>query len=115
VNNFSLTSKDNLKLYAVKWLVDEPKFNICLIHGLGEHSNRYSHVAEFYNSKGANVYALDLRGHGQSEGKRGCGPNLDSFLDDIALLITEMKSGSPDLPWIMYAHSMGGNLTLKLL
>jgi len=113
VNAFSLVSKDSLKLHAVKWLVPNPKLNICLVHGLGEHSGRYAHVAQFFNSKGANVYALDLRGHGQSGGARGCGPDLDAFLDDISMLVDTMKTDTPGLPWIFYAHSMGGNLTLN--
>ncbi len=113
MKQFTLQSKDQLKLHAVKWLVDQAKLNIVLVHGLGEHCARYAHVAKFFNSKAANVFALDLRGHGLSEGKRGCGPDLNSFLDDIDALVTEMKLEAPDLPWMMYAHSMGGNLSLN--
>jgi len=115
VKTFSFQSKDSLKIHAVKWLVDEAKLNICLVHGLGEHSGRYGHVAQFFNSKGANVYALDLRGHGRSEGARGCGPDLEAFMDDIDGLIAEMKKDNSRsaIPWIFYAHSMGGNLTLN--
>lgn len=112
MNTLSLTSKDQLQLHAVKWQVGSPKFNVCLIHGLGEHCERYGHVAEFFNQHGGNVYAMDHRGHGKSEGARGCGPDLDAFLDDIGLLISQMKS-EHDLPWIFYAHSMGANLSLN--
>jgi len=69
-------------------------------------------VAAFFNQHGANVYAMDHRGHGKSEGDRGCGPDLDAFLDDISLLISYMKSDN-NLPWIFYAHSMGANLSLN--
>jgi len=72
----------------------------------------YAHVADFFNKKDASVYAIDHRGHGRSEGARGCGPDLDSYLDDIDTLVRTMKSES-DLPWIMYAHSMGANLGLN--
>lgn len=106
-------SKDGLALYTVSWKIPSPILNVCLVHGLGEHCERYDHVARFYNSLGANTYALDLRGHGQSEGARGCGPDLDAFLDDVDALITQMKSDSPGLPWIFHVHSMGGNIGLN--
>lgn len=112
MQQFSLESKDNLKLHAVKWLANVPKFNVCLVHGLGEHCERYAHVAEFLNQRGGNVYALDHRGHGKSEGARGCGPDLDHFLDDVGLLIQNMKTDN-SLPWIFYAHSMGANISLN--
>ena len=112
LREFSLHSKSDLKLHAVKWLVEAPKLNMILIHGLGEHSGRYQHVAEFFNTKNINVYAMDQRGHGRSEGARGCGPDLDSFLDDIDCLVHAMKLES-DLPWIIYAHSMGANISLN--
>ncbi len=114
MKEFSLHSKSGLKLHAVKWIVDAPKLNIVLIHGLGEHSGRYAHVADFFNKKSINVYAMDHRGHGKSEGARGCGPNLDSFLDDMDSLVSIMKSES-DLPWIIYAHSMGANISLNYI
>ena len=44
------TSKDGLNLYSCGWLPEEaPKAVVCLVHGLGEHSGRYAHVAEYLN------------------------------------------------------------------
>jgi len=112
LKEFSLQSKSDLKLHAVKWLVKAPRLNMVLIHGLGEHSARYAHVAAFFNSKDINVYAMDQRGHGKSEGARGCGPDLDTFLDDMDSLVQTMKAES-NLPWFIYAHSMGANISLN--
>jgi len=110
---YQLKSKDGLSLYSIAWKISSPTINICLVHGLGEHSGRYEHVAAFYNNLGANVYALDLRGHGQSEGARGCGPDLDAFLNDIDALLEHMNEDSPDLDWMFHLHSMGGNIGLN--
>ena len=106
---------DGLRLHSKSWKVNNAKFNICLLHGLGEHSGRYTHVAEFLNTLDANVFALDFHGHGQSEGARGSEPNLESFLDDVQVLVDHMKSDAPNLPWIFFAHSMGGNVTLNYI
>lgn len=109
----ALKSKDGLALHTKAWKINTPKANVCIVHGLGEHSGRYHHVAEFYNGLGCNVYALDLRGHGQSDGARGCGPDLDAFLNDVDALIEHMKKDSPGLPWFFHLHSMGGNIGLN--
>ena len=109
----ALKSADGLSIHSAAWRIQSSKFNVLIVHGSGEHLGRYSHVAEFYNGIGANVYALDLRGHGQSEGARGCGPDLDAFMNDIDALISHMKQESPNLPWIFHLHSMGANVGLN--
>ena len=59
------------KIFLREWETKgQPKKNILIIHGLGEHSGRYKQFAEFYIEKGIGVYALDLQGHGKSIGKR---------------------------------------------
>lgn len=110
---YQLESKDGLPLHSIAWKIPSPTFNICLVHGLGEHSGRYAHVASFYNNLGANVYALDLRGHGKSGGARGCGPNLDAFFNDIDALLSHMNIDSPNLDWMFHLHSMGANIGLN--
>lgn len=109
----SLKSKDGLVLHSASWKINNPSLNVCIIHGLGEHCGRYDHVAAFYNGLGANAFALDLRGHGRSDGARGCGPDLDAFLNDVDALILHMKKNSPGVPWIFHVHSMGGNIGLN--
>ena len=65
-NDMSLQSKDGLNLYFQNWAPDEdPLGVICIVHGLGEHCERYGHVAEFFISSGFGVTAFDLRGHGK--------------------------------------------------
>ena len=54
------------------------------MHGLGEHSGRYAHLAAFLNQAGYTLLAFDLRGHGKSEGQRGHTPSCEVLLDDIS-------------------------------
>ena len=69
---FSLLTKDGLNLFAQAWDTDKtPQAAVCLVHGLGEHSSRYQHVAEAFNRAGFAMLAFDHRGHGKSPGKRG--------------------------------------------
>lgn len=69
---FGWQTEDGLQLYAQGWQPDtEPRGVICLVHGLGEHSGRYAHLAAFLNQAGYALLTFDLRGHGKSEGRRG--------------------------------------------
>jgi alpha-beta hydrolase superfamily lysophospholipase len=58
---------------------------------------------------------MDTRGHGKSEGKRGHTPNFDTYLDDIQLLMNDIKKEYPDKPIFLWGHSMGGNLILNYM
>ncbi len=83
------------------------------MHGLGEYSDRYKHVAEALTKKGYVLLGFDLRGHGKSEGQRGHTPSYGTLLDDITHLLVESSNHFPNLPRFLYGHSFGGNLVLN--
>jgi alpha-beta hydrolase superfamily lysophospholipase len=102
---------DGLNIFAQTWEPDSPpKAVICLVHGLGEHSGRYAHVAETLNRGGYAVIASDLRGHGKTEGKRGHSPSFNAFMDDVAILMGEYAQRYAGLPCFLWGHSLGGVL-----
>jgi alpha-beta hydrolase superfamily lysophospholipase len=109
----TLKSKDGLTLMGRQWTpTAAPRGVVCLIHGLGEHTGRYAHVAAALNQAGYAVLGLDLRGHGRSEGQRGFTPSYDAFLDDLDLLLEEARRRFPSSPLFFYGHSLGSNLAL---
>jgi len=77
-----------------------------LVHGINEHSGRYRHVGQHFASKGYDVLAYDLRGHGQSGGRRGYVDSFSQYLDDLEDLVIERRQLG--LPVVVVAHSMGG-------
>lgn len=109
----TLTAQDGLVLFTRAWTVEQPKAVIGFVHGFGEHSGRYAHVADFFNKNGYSFYALDNRGHGKSDGKRGHAPKYDSYLDDIEVFLASVASQTHSTPLFLYGHSMGGNLVLN--
>ena len=107
---------DGLELFAHAFPPEnDPKAVVCMVHGHGEHVERYEHVAAAFNKAGYALIGFDHRGHGRSEGKRGHTPSYDALLDDITAFITEVNAYYPDLPHFVYGHSMGGNLVLNYL
>jgi acylglycerol lipase len=107
-------SSDNIEIFAQGWEPDtkEPKAVVCLVHGLGEHIARYSHVADAFNKEGYVLFGADLRGHGRSGGPRGHFPSIDIVMQDIDVLFEQARTRFPGLPMILYGHSLGGILVL---
>jgi acylglycerol lipase len=105
---------DGLLLYAQGWEPEtEPVAVVCLVHGLGEHSGRYAHLAAFLNQSGYSVMSFDLRGHGKSGGARGHSPSFEYFMNDIDLLMQAALSQYPGKTRFLYGHSLGGILVLN--
>jgi alpha-beta hydrolase superfamily lysophospholipase len=108
-DEFFLQSSDDLNLYFQVWQpVDLIKGVICLVHGIGEHSGRYAHVAQALNEAGYAFLGMDMRGHGKSGGPRGHVPSLQAVFDDIEIYLAEAHRRYTDLPFFIYGHSLGG-------
>ena len=107
------TATDGIRLFVQAWTVEAPKAVIGIIHGMGEHSSRYAHVAKALNNAGMSVVSYDQRGHGKSEGKKGHTPSLDLLLDGVDQLLEEMGRLAPSAPKFLFGHSMGGNVLLN--
>lgn len=107
-------SHDGLELFAQAWepQVVSPRAVVCLVHGLGEHSSRYAHVAEALGKEGYVLFAFDHRGHGRSGGIRGHISSIEDFMKDIDLLLEQAQKAYPGLPVLLYGHSLGGVLVL---
>jgi len=115
-SEFGWEIRDGTQLCAYRWEpTTEPKKVVCLVHGLGEHSIRYSHVAKSLNEASYSFVAFDMRGHGKSQGQRGHTPSLETLYEDIATLIDEVKRETSGLPIFLYGHSLGGMLVLSYI
>ena len=115
-NTENITAKDGKELKFYSWLPDQ-KINaaIGIIHGLGEHSNRYNDFAKYFCDKGFGIYSIDLRGHGLSEGKRGHINNFNTLLDDSEEMFIQIRKRNLNIPMIMFGHSLGGCIALNYL
>lgn len=110
-----LLGDKGMKLHYRYWLPKDPQKVLAIVHGLGEHGGRYAHVSEHFAEAGFAVYALDLRGHGKSKGKRGHTTSYQALLNDIEEFLKTIRSHYTDLPIILYGHSMGGNLVANYM
>jgi alpha-beta hydrolase superfamily lysophospholipase len=89
-----------------RWSAENPTFTAVIVHGLGEHARRYDHVAQALVGIGADVYAHDHLGHGESEGARASIQNMEDLVDDTARVVEQAREAG--LPVVMIGHSLGG-------
>jgi len=123
---FTARDGENLALYEwpmEAWLADDaapPRAVVLMVHGLGEHANRYDPVARRLLDWGFAVRAYDQRGHGESGGVRGGLSSESLLLEDLAEVVDDTRlrsqrlpradagTSSKPLPLILLGHSLGG-------
>lgn len=91
-----------------------PRAALVLVHGFGDHSGRYAHVARWLAERGIAVYALDQRGHGRSPGPRGHVARFAQYLSDVVALRKLVSAEAPG-PQLLLGHSFGGLVVLRFL
>jgi alpha-beta hydrolase superfamily lysophospholipase/RimJ/RimL family protein N-acetyltransferase len=112
-----VTTPDGVQLHVRD--VDPPagtprRGSVLIVHGLGEHSGRYAHVAGALAALGLRVRAYDHRGHGRSGGPRGGIPHADALLDDLRLVFDGLAAEAPgEPPPFLLGHSMGGTVAAR--
>src|ERR1700742_4742270 len=95
---FTYPAEDGAQITAYRW--DPPgqaRAVVQVTHGMGEHAQRYDHVARALNDAGYVVYAQDHRGHGA----------WPALVDDIGGLSARIRDEQPGLPLVLFGHSMG--------
>lgn len=104
----TLKSSNGETLWGQVWQPEEKaRAVIVLVHGLGEHIQRYQHVAEKANARGIAILGFDQQGHGKTGGKRGVINSAEGLMEDITHAINLAKERFPGLPVFLYGHSMG--------
>lgn len=101
---------------------EEPKGIIHIIHGMGEHKDRYKNFMKWIVKKGYAVFAHDHRKHGKSVDeefyKVGEFTEADRFeylVDDTHYVVRHLKEMCKDKPFILLGHSMGSIILRRYL
>ncbi|MDB4948019.1 MAG: lysophospholipase [Gemmatimonadetes bacterium] len=107
---------DGLNLRWQAWIAPDPRADVLLSHGLGEHGGRYARLAADLASHGISLWTPDHRGHGLSEGARGYVPRFDQLAADFERFRLAVSPDlDPSLPRFLYGHSLGGLIALRYL
>jgi alpha-beta hydrolase superfamily lysophospholipase len=87
---------------------------ILLVHGVLSSSfplNRSSGLLR--QATGAEVVAIDLRGHGASGGVPGDVRYIGQYEDDLGEVVAQIRAAKPGGRVILAGHSMGGGIALR--
>lgn len=106
---------DQLELFYQTWTPEKVRGLFVITHGLAEHSDCYHPLASRLVDDGWKVFAWDLRGHGRSEGKRGFVRHISDYVDDLDIFYKMICKERKDLNLVLFGHSMGGLITMRLL
>jgi acylglycerol lipase len=102
-----------VEIYWQSWLPDGPaRAVVVIVHGFGEHSDRYDPVARALTDDGIAVYATDHRGHGRSQGARAV-VDVADVVADVDQLVTLAAQAWPQAPIFMLGHSLGGMIAVQ--
>jgi acylglycerol lipase len=112
----------NIKLsngQVLKGMIQSPGDNvravIVMVHGIGEHIQRYDYWTGMFRKEGIAFTGVDLPGHGRSDGRRG---NIKSYKllgEMITIMIDSCRKTFPGIPVYLYGHSLGGGIVLDYI
>lgn len=101
------------ELYYQSWHPNlAPRATVVIVHGLGAHSGIFDNLAEFLGDRCLAVYALDLRGHGRSQGQRGYINSWSEFRQDLNAFLDLVATKENNLPLFLLGQSLGGTIAL---
>lgn len=112
--DFFESQADGLRISVLAYLPDQKPCRgiVQLVHGMSEHKERYEPFMEFLGKEGFITIIHDHRGHGKSIRKKEdlgymYGGGADAMLQDIHTVNRRIREKFPELPLILFGHSMG--------
>lgn len=109
----TVSGPDGLKIFYRTYGAEGERGRLVIAHGLGEHSGRYGNVLRKILPGGISVWAMDLRGHGKSEGRKGRISSFDDYITDLRSGVALARRDIPgDMKCFLLGHSMGGLIAL---
>ena len=108
-------SKDGTKIYYKLDVVDDAVGGAILIHGFGDHCERYHGFSQYLQDLGLSVLRYDYRGHGRSEGQRGHIMSFSEYLDDLRAVMAIFNEQVNCSTRFLFAHSNGSLIATHAL
>jgi len=112
-NTGNFNGLENTRIFYQSWQAECPRGVVVIAHGIGEHGSRFRNLIDHMQDDGISFYALDHRGHGRSEGKRGHINSFNDYTADLKTFCKLVRDKLPGLPLILLGHSMGGTIACK--
>ena len=110
------TTYDGLQLAGEHHRLERPAGRVVIVHGYAEHKGRYHQLVEVLGATGFECHLVDLRGHGESGGRRGHVRQFSDYRDDLERFLGPAISEHPlPVPTFLLGHSLGGLIALDFV
>lgn len=103
------------KIFCKKWIPDNCRAVIQVIHGLGEMTEYYEEFAQFMMEKEIGVFMGELRYHGRTILPTDEDDLISLMCEESYRLFLEMKKELSGIPFILLGHSMGATIAQLML
>jgi acylglycerol lipase len=108
-NGERVENADGLRIFFRSLRPEEtPRGFVVIVPGFNAHSGYYTWVAEQFVANGLAVYAVDLRGRGNSDGERFYVDNFEDYVRDVEAVVKVARSRESSVPFFLLGHSAGG-------
>ena len=102
---------DGLKLHEQCWQPERrSRAAVVLVHDLKDHSSRYRDLGVSFATRGISLCAIDLRGHGYSEGVRDHIDSLENGIQDLEVLVNRVRDREKGRPVFLLGQGFGASL-----
>ena len=113
---------DGNQLHCEQYLTPDAPAAVVIVHGFTESAEKFREMSYNFITMGYSVFAIDNRGHGLSYRKHPEAyevvtvDKFEEYVEDLNKLVTDVvKPAVGELPLYVYAHSMGGAITVQYL
>ena len=106
-------SHDHHRLYYRVYPAPRAKGVLLFVHGLNEHSGRYTNPVHYFSPRGYTLYLFDHRGHGKSDGLRSFVDDFGTYLKDLDEFLKLVAREEKGKKIFMVGHSMGGQVLIN--
>ena len=119
-SDFYYGSKGAGTIHGCRWTPEQPPVAVVqIIHGIAEYVERYDDFARYLNRLGFLVVAEDHMGHGKSINGEGIQGYFHggwfTAVEDSYQLLQDTRKEFPDLPYVLFGHSMGSFMARTIL
>ena len=113
-----LEREQGKKIYTATYRIDDPRAVVVISHGFTESALKYEEPIYYFLKQGYDVVIPEHCGHARSY-RLTEDPSLvhvdgyERYIQDLIFVIQKTKESSPDLPLILFGHSMGGGIAAE--
>ncbi len=107
--------RNSLNLALHHWSAEKSKAILFYINGIQSHAGWLFETAPMFAKNGIDVFVLDRRGTGLSEGLRGDISSKETLFGDYVYALEYIKNISPDNKITLLGQSLGGSILAGLL